>query len=113
MWKLARQQVGAIDKLVIALKPLKTNQEASKWLLRAWIIACFADKGSDDFRPCPEGGASQLLEQMLEVVRSLAANASAPECVSLTMTVLAKLPEVDIGISDKSSQVLRELVQAQ
>lgn len=59
MWKYAKEQVGSVEKIFNTLQPLKTNFEASKWLLRAWLIASFAEKSEN---------TSSYSEKLLELV---------------------------------------------
>ena len=67
MWKYAKDQVGSVEKIFNTLQPLKTNYEASKWLLRAWLIASFAE---------PSDNASAYSEKMLELVHQIVINST-------------------------------------
>lgn len=107
MWKVAQAQVGNVDKIVSIIKPLKTTFDAVKWVLKSWMLVSFAE-GTQ-----PEGASKESLDQLLELSRRVAAEASQPDCVTLATSVIAKMNCVDAGITQKTNKVLKELINGQ
>lgn len=105
LWRSARAQVAQMDRFLGALKPLKMDHDASKWLLRAWLLAIFGEESERAEVEMP------VLAELLEVVKAIAVYSR--EEVSLPLTVIGKLGEAYPDIKAASKEALIELITEQ
>ena len=95
-----------MSKFLAALKPLKMDQDASKWLLRAWLLATFGEQ-SDSAREVQ----MPVISELLEVVKAIAVYSR--DEVSLSLTVIGKLGEAYPAIKPASKDTLVQLITEQ
>ena len=78
------------------------DHEASKWLLRAWLLAIFGEQSE------PAEVQMPVISELLEVIKSIAVYSK--EEVSLPLTVIGKLGEAYPDIKPASKEALLELI---
>ena len=91
-----------MDRFLGALKPLKMDHDASKWLLRAWLLAIFGEQSE------PAEVQMSVISELLEVIKAIAIYSK--EEVSLPLTVIGKLGEAYPEIKPASKEALIELI---